>query len=141
MIGNVFQLVFVLICTAGSTYFKNTRTYFMAWNLAVSIVGAAMIREIKSELIWARFMGYCLTLAYSANFPMILSMSSGNVGGFTKKTTVNAMVRAPPSMYHCGQHNMADFPHLDLHRLLWWEYHRTAALLRARSPWLPFRLP
>ncbi|GKT86067.1 major facilitator superfamily transporter [Colletotrichum tofieldiae] len=92
MLGSVFQFVFVLVATGGSTYFRNSRTYWMAWNLAVSIAGAAMVRQIKAELKWARFMGYCLTIAYSANFPVILSMSSGNFGGFTKKTTVNAML-------------------------------------------------
>ncbi|KAF2798608.1 MFS general substrate transporter [Melanomma pulvis-pyrius CBS 109.77] len=92
MLGSVFQLVFVLMCTVGSTYFTNVRTYFMAWNLALSIVGAAMIRQIPQHLIWGRFFGYCLSIAYSANFPMILSMSSGNIAGFTKKTTVNAMI-------------------------------------------------
>ncbi|GKT50982.1 putative transporter [Colletotrichum spaethianum] len=92
MLGSVFQFVFVLLATGGSTYFRNSRTYWMAWNLAISIAGAAMVRQINSELKWARFMGYCLTIAYSANFPMILSMSSGNFGGFTKKTTVNAML-------------------------------------------------
>ncbi|KAF2117614.1 major facilitator superfamily domain-containing protein [Lophiotrema nucula] len=92
MIGQVFQLVFVLICTAGSTFLSNTRTFFMAWNLGCAIVGAAMIRQINNENIWARFMGYCLNIAYSANFPMILAMVSGNVGGFTKKSTANAMI-------------------------------------------------
>ncbi|KZM27982.1 uncharacterized protein EKO05_0007294 [Ascochyta rabiei] len=92
MLGQVFQGVFVIIGTAGSTYFHNTRTYFMAWNLAVALVGAVMIREIQSSHIWARFMGYCLCIAFSANFPMVLSMSSGNIGGFTKKNTANAMI-------------------------------------------------
>lgn len=92
MISFVFQFVFVLLATGGSTWLHNTRTYWMAWNLAVSIVGAAMVRQISSDNIWARFMGYCLTVAYSANFPLTLAMSSGNFGGFTKKTTVNAMV-------------------------------------------------
>jgi len=43
MLGQVFQGVFVIIGTAGSTYFKNARTYFMAWNLAVALVGALVI--------------------------------------------------------------------------------------------------
>ncbi|KAJ4400958.1 hypothetical protein N0V91_008337 [Didymella pomorum] len=92
MLGQVFQGVFVLIGTYGSTRFRNTRTYFMAWNLAVALVGAVMIREIHPSQIWARFMGYCLCIAFSANFPMVLSMSSGNMGGFTKKSTANAMI-------------------------------------------------
>lgn len=92
ILGQVFQGVFVVIGTYGSTRFHNTRTYFMAWNLAVALIGAVMIREIHPSRIWARFMGYCLCIAFSANFPMVLSMSSGNIGGFTKKSTVNAMV-------------------------------------------------
>ncbi|KPM46441.1 hypothetical protein AK830_g32 [Neonectria ditissima] len=95
MLSFVFQFVFVLIATGGSTWFRNTRTYWMAWNLVISIIGAAMVRQISSDNIWARFMGYCLTVAYSANFPLTLAMSSSNFGGFTKKTTVNAMVFDP----------------------------------------------
>jgi hypothetical protein len=88
-----------------STYFKSTRTYFMAWNLAVALVGAVMIREVDRTQIWTRFMGYCLCIAFSANFPMVLSMSSGNIGGFTKKSTANAMVCFSPLMcYRCQGH-------------------------------------
>ena len=105
MLGQVFQGVFVIIGTAGSTYFKNARTYFMAWNLAVALVGAVMIREVDPTQIWTRFMGYCLCIAFSANFPMVLSMSSGNIGGFTKKNTANAMVSLSPLMcYQCQGH-------------------------------------
>lgn len=93
MLSSVFQTVFVIIAATGSTYFRNTRTYFMTWNLVVSIVGVTMIRQLPQSEKWARLFGFCLTLAYTANFPLILAMSSGNFGGFTKKTTVNAMVR------------------------------------------------
>lgn len=64
----------------------------MAWNLSLAVVGAAMIREVSEEQKWARYAGYCLTVAFTANFPLVLSMVSGNFGGFTKKMTVNAMV-------------------------------------------------
>lgn len=97
MIGTVFQGIFVIMAMLGSTYIPKSRSLFMAWHLLLSIVGAAMIRQINSELMWARFFGYCLTIAYSANFPMLLAMSSSNIGGFTKKTTVNAMVSCPHS--------------------------------------------
>ena len=68
----------------------------MVWNSALSIVGAAMARQISPDNVWARFIGYCLAGAYAVNFPLTLSMSTGNIGGFTKKTTVNAMVPTPP---------------------------------------------
>lgn len=64
----------------------------MVWNAGLSIVGAAMARQISPNNVWARFFGYCLANAYSVNFPLTLAMSTGNIGGFTKKTTVNAMV-------------------------------------------------
>nr|AXS58696.1 major facilitator superfamily protein homeolog p [Epichloe coenophiala] len=57
-VSYVSMIVLVLISTGGSSYFRNSRTYFMAFNLFISVAGTAM---------------------------------SGNFGGFTKKTTVNAM--------------------------------------------------
>ena len=43
LLGSVFQLIFIAMCTIGSTYFTNVRTCFIAWNLALFIIGAAMI--------------------------------------------------------------------------------------------------
>jgi hypothetical protein len=92
MISTAFQAVFVMLSAFGSTYFKNLRTYFLAGNLAVSLAGVLMIRRLDASHIWPKFIGFCLSLAYTANIPLILSMSSSNIGGFTKKNTVNAMV-------------------------------------------------
>ncbi|PHH71035.1 hypothetical protein CDD83_5285 [Cordyceps sp. RAO-2017] len=89
--GAVVQLVLVLLCTGGSTYLRNTRTYFMAGNFALAIVGSVIIRQRPAHERWLRYAGYCLVLSYSANFPMLMSMASGNVGGFTKKVTANAV--------------------------------------------------
>jgi hypothetical protein len=92
MISTAFQLIFVLLSSGGSTYFTNARTYFLAANLSISIVGSAMIRQIDQKYMWTRFFGFCLNMAFSANFPIVLSMSSANVAGFTKKSTANSMV-------------------------------------------------
>ncbi|KAE8168423.1 major facilitator superfamily domain-containing protein [Aspergillus tamarii] len=92
IITYVVQGVLVYLSTAGCSWFENSRTYWMIWNSALSIVGAAMARQISPDNVWARFIGYCLAGAYAVNFPLTLSMSTGNIGGFTKKTTVNAMV-------------------------------------------------
>jgi hypothetical protein len=59
MLGSVFQLVFVAMCTIGSTYFTNVRTCFIAWNLALFIIGAAMIcHSLISCSVWGQH--YCL---------------------------------------------------------------------------------
>ncbi|KAL2831686.1 major facilitator superfamily domain-containing protein [Aspergillus cavernicola] len=92
IITYVIQGVLVHLSTAGCSWFENSRTYWMVWNSALSIVGAAMARQISPDNVWARFMGYSLANAYSVNFPLTLAMATGNVGGFTKKTTVNAMI-------------------------------------------------
>lgn len=101
MISTAFQAAFVIIATFGSSRLKNTRTYFMAANLAISLTGVVLIRQLDATHIWARFIGFCLSIAYTANIPLVLSMSSGNVGGFTKKNTVNAMVSTSALVGKC----------------------------------------
>ncbi|KXJ87119.1 major facilitator superfamily domain-containing protein [Microdochium bolleyi] len=92
MIGTCFQGFFVITGMLGSTYLPKARTVIMAWHMLASVIGALMIRQVAPEHQWARFFGYCLSLGYSANFPMLLAMTSSNIGGFTKKTTANAMI-------------------------------------------------
>ncbi|KAJ9137957.1 Major facilitator superfamily transporter [Pleurostoma richardsiae] len=90
MISTAFQALFVIIATVGSTYIKNSRTYFMMLNYTVGVIGAVMVNQIDASRLWARFFGYCLCIAFSGNFPMIFAMSTANFAGFTKKATVNA---------------------------------------------------
>jgi hypothetical protein len=89
----VAQLFWVFLSNGGSSYIPNSRTFFMVWNFALGVTGSTMIRQLPAEQRWARYAGYCLTMGFSANFPLVLAMVSGNFGGFTKKMTVNAMVR------------------------------------------------
>lgn len=88
----VVQLLWMLFCTGATTYLRNTRTYFMLSSFALAIAGVAMIRQVPAQDKWTRFAGYSLIMAFSGNFPMVMSMASGNFGGFTKKVTVNALV-------------------------------------------------
>ncbi|KAL1900572.1 hypothetical protein Sste5346_002295 [Sporothrix stenoceras] len=90
MISTAFQALFVLIATIGSTYIPNSRTYFMIFNYTVSVAGAAIVYKLEAERVWARFFGYCLCIAFSANYPLLFAMGTANIAGFTKKTTANA---------------------------------------------------
>ena len=75
----------------------------MMLTFAVALVGAALVRELPEHDKWGRYAGTCLMGANSASFPLLMSMVSGNIGGFTKKTTVNAIVRisATPKVNRC----------------------------------------
>lgn len=90
MISTAFQALFVLIATIGSTYIPNTRTYFMLLNYTLGVAGAAMVYRLDVDRVWARFFGYCLCIAFSANYPLLFAMGTANIAGFTKKTTANA---------------------------------------------------
>ncbi len=67
---------------------------------AVALVGAALVRQLPEHDKWGRYAGTCLMGANSASFPLLMSMVSGNIGGFTKKTTVNAMVSRSLVFYY-----------------------------------------
>ncbi|RAH63555.1 vitamin H transporter [Aspergillus piperis CBS 112811] len=86
------MLIAVLISTAGSSYYTDTRTYWMVWNLCLATIGTALIRELPAHLMWGRFAGKLLMTSAAANFPLTMSLSSGNVAGFTKKMTVNTAI-------------------------------------------------
>ncbi|TVY36222.1 putative transporter, partial [Lachnellula occidentalis] len=102
MIVTPFQAFFVLSATITSSYVKNTRTICMTLCALISLAGACCIRQLDNSNIWARYLsGYCLLSAYTANFPMILSMNTSKFGGFTKKTTVHAMASAPDFVSYC----------------------------------------
>ena len=97
MVGSGCQLFFVLLATIGSTYIQNSRTYFMAFNLVVSLAGSIMGRQIPVSNKYGRLMGVALAISCASNFPLVMAMTSSNVGGFTKKATVGALVS---SSYH-----------------------------------------
>ncbi|CEJ81631.1 hypothetical protein VHEMI01750 [[Torrubiella] hemipterigena] len=94
----IAQLILVIIGTLDSTYLTNCRTLFMMWNYSIAISGVAMIRYVPAEMRWAKFAGIVMAAAFSANFPLVMSLMSGNFGGFSKKTTVNAL----PFIAYCA---------------------------------------
>jgi hypothetical protein len=64
----------------------------MVLNFVVAVVGVALVRQLPHHLKWARFIGKYLAGSFTANFPVIMSLISSNLGGFTKKTSVAALV-------------------------------------------------
>lgn len=57
-----------------------------------SLVGIIVVYVIPNTNPWGRLVGIWLTAVFAANIPLSLSLISSNVAGFTKKTTVSAMM-------------------------------------------------
>ena len=60
--------------------------------ISFSTAGMVMIYALPHHARNAKLSGFCLAMAFAANMPLCLSMVASNVGGFSKKATVNAMV-------------------------------------------------
>jgi hypothetical protein len=131
MVGPGFQLFFVVLATVGSTYINNSRTCFMTFNLVVSMAGSIMGRRIGVSNKYGRLLGVALSISCAANFPLVMAMTTSNVGGYTKKTTVSALVsylvsRTP---FLSSEATLISGETLDLYCVLRRQYHRPAAVL------------
>lgn len=92
MPAGVTQLIALAIMCTLATYFKNTRLILMLIAVIISLVGMVLIYVIPSNNPWGRLAGIWLCSPFAANIPLSLSLITSNVGGFTKKATVSAML-------------------------------------------------
>jgi MFS family permease len=90
--GGATQLVAVLIATYLPSRFKNIRLVTMFCLNLISLVGMVLVYALPATNKGGRLGGYCLCTVFAANIPLALSLISSNVGGFTKKATVNAVL-------------------------------------------------
>ncbi|KAJ5371514.1 uncharacterized protein N7496_007606 [Penicillium cataractarum] len=86
------QLVFLLLTSGFATYVKQTRILMMILNALVSVIGMILIWKLDSHNRAGRMTGLCLGAVFAANIPLSLSLISSNVAGFTKKSTVSALM-------------------------------------------------
>ncbi|EER25920.1 hypothetical protein D8B26_008244 [Coccidioides posadasii str. Silveira] len=86
------QIGFVIASSLACTYWKGIRTVVMLVLCLISLVGMVLMYALDPANRSGRLAGFCLSLAFSANMPLGLSLVASNVGGFTKKAVVNACV-------------------------------------------------
>lgn len=86
------QLVFLLLTSGFATYVKQSRIFMMMLNALVSVIGMILIWKLDSHNRAGRMTGLCLGAVFAANIPLSLSLISSNVAGFTKKSTVSALM-------------------------------------------------
>ncbi|KAH8646920.1 putative vitamin H transporter [Xylariales sp. PMI_506] len=88
----VFPLIWLALSTWATAKLPKSRCYSIAFLQLVSIAGCLMVAEVGTDRTWTRLAGIWLFGAFSAGFPLALSLIASNVTGLTKKTTVSAMV-------------------------------------------------
>lgn len=92
MPGSAFGLFFVLVGTYLAHRFKYSRCIIMAAMQLIALVGCVMVYAAPTADKWTRLGGIWLFPAYSAGFPLSLSIISSDIAGYTKKTTVLAIL-------------------------------------------------
>ncbi|KAL2789383.1 major facilitator superfamily domain-containing protein [Aspergillus keveii] len=88
--------VFTFICVASATIVtskvRKSRCITAAVLSLISLAGSIMVSQIDPSKKVARLAGMWLFPAYSAGVPIIMSIIASNVAGYTKRTTVNAVM-------------------------------------------------
>lgn len=88
------QLVFLVLTSGFATLVRSSRILMMILNTAVSMIGMIMIWKLEEGNRAGKMTGLCLGAVFAANIPLSLSLISSNVAGFTKKSTVSALMFA-----------------------------------------------
>lgn len=86
------QLVYIVITSGFASAVRSSRLFMMMLNAVLSMVGLILIWKLDDENRAGKMAGLCLQTAFVANIPLSLSIISSNVAGFTKKSTVSALM-------------------------------------------------
>ena len=92
MPSSAFGLLYVLASTYLAHRFKYSRCILMAVLQLIALTGCAMVYALPTYHKWARLGGMWLFPAYAAAMPLSLSIIASNVAGYTKKSTVLAVL-------------------------------------------------
>ncbi|CAI7630953.1 unnamed protein product [Penicillium palitans] len=86
------QLIFVIVSAILCSSFPNIRTLTMMVLSLTSLLGMVLMYALPDSNQAGRMAGFCLSLAFSANMPLAMSLITSNVRGLTKRAVINACV-------------------------------------------------
>ncbi|KAL3457758.1 major facilitator superfamily domain-containing protein [Aspergillus heterothallicus] len=89
---SVFTFIWVVLSTIITSRVRKSRCITAAVLSLISLAGSIMVSQIDPSRKIARLAGMWLFPAYSAGIPIIMSIIASNVAGYTKRTTVNAVM-------------------------------------------------
>ena len=88
----VFIAISILVCVFLNDRFTNKRCLFILLFLCPNIAGSFGLHFVASHHRVGRYICYLLTGPYNAAFVLILSMTTANTAGHTKKVVTNAVL-------------------------------------------------
>ncbi|KAL4862778.1 hypothetical protein BDV12DRAFT_38850 [Aspergillus spectabilis] len=88
----VFTFIWVVLSTIITSRVRKSRCLTIAGLQLLSLAGALMVSQIDTRQQVARLAGLWFFAAFSAGIPITLSFIASNVAGYTKKTTVSAII-------------------------------------------------
>ncbi|KAJ5852355.1 uncharacterized protein N7529_011740 [Penicillium soppii] len=89
---SVFTFAWVVLATIITSKVRKSRCITIATLSLISLAGCLMVARIDPSNKVARLAGMWLFPAYSAGIPITLSIIASNVAGYTKRTTVSAVM-------------------------------------------------
>lgn len=92
MPNGLFQLGGLAFISIMATRVSNARVLLMIAMVSLSLIGMIMVYTISNENKFGRLARIWLSAIFACDIPMALSLITSNVGGFTKKATVSAMM-------------------------------------------------
>lgn len=90
--ASAFQLTTVILAAVFTTVFRKSRLIALVLVYLMAIAGVLMIKLLPTSEKLSRLAGFWLITAVAPAFPLMLSLSSSNIAGFTKKSTVMALI-------------------------------------------------
>ncbi|BCS26718.1 uncharacterized protein APUU_51429A [Aspergillus puulaauensis] len=85
----VVLFILVLGSSIVASKVRNSRLLACVFTTILSIIGTALV--YGTSAIASRYVGIILMGTYSAAMPVTMAMITSNIGGFTKRSTVNAI--------------------------------------------------
>ena len=90
--ASAFQLVVVLLAAIFCTNVRKSRLIASIMIFVMALAGILMVKLLPSEQKLSRLAGYWMSSAIAPVFPLMLSLHASNTAGFTKKSTVAALI-------------------------------------------------
>ena len=92
MPGPAISFGVLLLAAYITNKYRRMRCYVMASTLLVAMLGILLVRQLPYANKGGRLVGIWLAFTFGCGFPLSLSIISSNFAGYTKKTTVAAIL-------------------------------------------------